>query len=52
MKYLLSAGSLLSKQLTGAADINKFYGDSAPNPFGAAFDDAPQLPRTQAGAQR
>ncbi|AKO03842.1 IucA/IucC family protein [Xanthomonas oryzae pv. oryzicola] len=52
VKYLLSAGSLLSKQLTGAADINKFYGDSAPNPFGAAFDDAPQLPRTQAGAPR
>ncbi|PKV14055.1 IucA/IucC family protein [Xanthomonas prunicola] len=52
VKYLLSAGSLLSKQLTGAADINKFYGDSAPNPFGDAFVDTQQLPRKQAGAQR
>ncbi|AVQ07940.1 TPA: IucA/IucC family siderophore biosynthesis protein [Xanthomonas vasicola pv. zeae] len=52
VKYLLSAGSLLSKQLTGATDINKFYGDSAPNPFGAAFVDAQHLPRKQAGAQR
>lgn len=31
VKYLLSAGSLLAKEATGAADINKFYGDSAPN---------------------
>nr|WP_266159021.1 IucA/IucC family protein [Dyella silvatica] len=31
VKYLLSAGSLLSKQATGATDINKFYGDSGPN---------------------
>ena len=31
MKYLLSAGSLLSKRVTGASDINKFYGDSGPN---------------------
>lgn len=31
VKYLLSAGSLLSKRITGAADINKFYGDSGPN---------------------
>lgn len=31
VKYLLSAGSLLSKQTTGAADIQKFYGASAPN---------------------
>lgn len=31
VKYLLSAGSLLSKRATGAADINKFYGDSGPN---------------------
>lgn len=31
VKYLLSAGSLYSKQATGAADINKFYGDSGPN---------------------
>lgn len=52
VKYLLSAGSLLSKQLTGATDINKFYGDSAPNPFGDAFADAQQLPHMRAGAQR
>ena len=31
VKYLLSAGSLLSKRVTGATDINKFYGDSGPN---------------------
>ena len=31
VKYLLSAGSLLSKRQTGASDINKFYGDSGPN---------------------
>lgn len=31
VKYLLSAGSLLSKQTTGATDIQKFYGTSAPN---------------------
>lgn len=31
VKYLLSAGSLLSKAASGAADINKFYGESAPN---------------------
>lgn len=52
VKYLLSAGSLLSKQLTGATDINKFYGDSAPNPFGDAFADARHPPRRQAGAPR
>ncbi|MCC4588320.1 IucA/IucC family siderophore biosynthesis protein [Xanthomonas sp. NCPPB 1067] len=52
VKYLLSAGSLLSKQLTGAADINKFYGDSAPNPFGSAFAEAQPAPPRQAGAQR
>ncbi|WP_426701707.1 IucA/IucC family protein [Rhodanobacter sp. Col0626] len=40
VKYLLSAGSLLSKAATGAADINKFYGDSAPN-FMLADIDAP-----------
>ncbi|MGV7197613.1 IucA/IucC family protein [Xanthomonas axonopodis] len=49
VKYLLSAGSLLSKQLTGASDINKFYGNSAPNPFGTAFA---QQPRHQAGGGR
>ncbi|HVJ38467.1 MAG TPA: IucA/IucC family protein [Stenotrophomonas sp.] len=37
VKYLLSAGSLLSKRHTGALDINKYYGDSAPNPFGGGF---------------
>ncbi|MCC4600114.1 IucA/IucC family protein [Xanthomonas melonis] len=52
VKYLLSAGSLLSKQLTGAADINKFYGESAPNPFGSAFAEAQPAPPRQAGAQR
>jgi len=31
VKYLLSSGSLLSKRITGATDINKFYGDSGPN---------------------
>lgn len=30
-KYLLRAGSLESKSATGAADINKFYGQTAPN---------------------
>lgn len=30
-KYLLRAGSLESKAATGAADINKFYGQTAPN---------------------
>ncbi|GHA03587.1 IucA/IucC family protein [Oceanisphaera arctica] len=31
VKYLLQSGSLLSKQGSGAADINKFYGLSGPN---------------------
>ncbi|WP_392439295.1 IucA/IucC family protein [Edwardsiella piscicida] len=31
VKYLLQSGSLLSKQASGAADINKFYGHSGPN---------------------
>ncbi|WP_440453956.1 IucA/IucC family protein [Psychrobacter sp. ASPA161_9] len=31
IKYLLCAGSLLSKEQSGATDINKFYGKSAPN---------------------
>jgi siderophore synthetase component len=30
-KYLLTAGTLQSKSHSGAADINKFYGKSAPN---------------------
>ncbi len=33
VKYLLLSGSLLSKQDSGAADINKYYGMSAPNPW-------------------
>ncbi|WP_285448003.1 IucA/IucC family protein [Xanthomonas sp. LMC-A-07] len=52
VKYLLSAGSLLSKQHTGARDINKFYGDSAPNPFGAAFADTEDAALRQRVAQR
>ena len=52
VKYLLSAGSLLSKQLTGARDINKFYGESAPNPFGDAFANTHHAPYRQAGSQR
>lgn len=31
IKYLLTAATLLDKQATGAADVNKFYGESAPN---------------------
>lgn len=31
LKYLLRAASLESKASTGAADINKFYGETAPN---------------------
>lgn len=31
VKYLLQSGSLLSKQASGAADINKFYGHTGPN---------------------
>lgn len=31
IKYLLRAASLESKESTGAADVNKFYGKSAPN---------------------
>ncbi|HCI5999559.1 TPA: hypothetical protein NPN33_003003 [Klebsiella variicola subsp. variicola] len=31
VKYLLLSGSLLSKAASGAADINKFYGQSGPN---------------------
>ncbi|WP_115528695.1 MULTISPECIES: IucA/IucC family protein [Xanthomonas] len=52
VKYLLSAGSLLSKQLTGATDINKFYGDSAPNPFGNTFAHTQPQPLRHAGGQR
>lgn len=35
-KYLLTAASLMSKQQSQAADINKYYGLSAPNPLLAA----------------
>ena len=31
VKYLLCSGSLLSKAQSGATDVNKFYGQSAPN---------------------
>lgn len=31
IKYLLTAATLLDKGTTGAADVNKFYGKSAPN---------------------
>jgi siderophore synthetase component len=31
VKYLLCSGSLLSKADSGASDVNKFYGQSAPN---------------------
>ena len=31
LKYLLRAASLESKASTGAADVNKFYGETAPN---------------------
>ncbi|WP_369928246.1 IucA/IucC family protein [Xanthomonas sp. NCPPB 2632] len=41
VKYLLSAGSLLSKAASGAADINKFYGESGPNFMRDARDDRP-----------
>ncbi|QQX80254.1 IucA/IucC family siderophore biosynthesis protein [Shewanella sp. KX20019] len=37
VKYLLSSGSLLSKADSGATDVNKFYGQSAPNFLLAAF---------------
>lgn len=33
VKYLLLSGSLLSKEDSGAADINKYYGYTAPNPW-------------------
>ncbi|MCW0397911.1 hypothetical protein NB688_000053 [Xanthomonas sacchari] len=49
VKYLLSAGSLLGKQITGAADINKFYGDSAPN---LLREDALAARAVAAGAAR
>ncbi|WP_375772868.1 hypothetical protein NR798_18925 [Archangium gephyra] len=33
VKYLLTAATLRPKSLTGAADINKFYGLTGPNPL-------------------
>lgn len=48
VKYLLSAGSLLSKAASGAADINKFYGDSGPN---FMRPDAAVAPALAAGGQ-
>lgn len=48
VKYLLSAGSLLSKQATGATDINKFYGDSGPNfMLATSADSAQSMPAAQ-----
>jgi hypothetical protein len=34
LKYLLTAATLLDKATTGAADVNKFYGKTAPNFLG------------------
>ncbi|CAH1234374.1 Vibrioferrin amide bond forming protein PvsB [Vibrio harveyi] len=39
-KYLLSSGSLLSKEASGASDINKYYGLSAPNFLLLTSEDA------------
>lgn len=36
VKYLFSAGTLFSKARTGAADINKHYGRTGPNPLQCA----------------
>jgi siderophore synthetase component len=36
LKYLLTAATLLDKETTGAADVNKFYGKTAPNFLKAA----------------
>ncbi|ATJ83706.1 IucA/IucC family protein [Halomonas beimenensis] len=38
-KYLLTAGTLASKASTGASDINKFYGRTAPNFLKSAIGD-------------
>jgi len=40
VKYLLLSGSLLSKEDSGAADINKYYGQSSPNPWFTTHGDA------------
>lgn len=37
VKYLLCSGSLLSKAQSGASDVNKFYGQSAPNFYWRLF---------------
>lgn len=48
VKYLLSAGSLLSKAASGAADINKFYGDTGPNFMRASVvEEPPQMSAAQ-----
>lgn len=39
-KYLLTAGTLASKASTGAQDISKFYGRTAPNFLEAATSEA------------
>lgn len=52
-KYLLTAGTLASKASTGAQDINKFYGRTAPNFLNGAILDtereqAPSTTRLEA----
>jgi siderophore synthetase component len=48
VKYLLCSGSLLSKAESGARDVNKFYGQSAPNFLLADYCE----PRAQEGLAR
>ncbi|MCE8016209.1 siderophore biosynthesis protein [Halomonas sp. MCCC 1A17488] len=52
-KYLLTAGTLASKASTGASDINKFYGRTAPNflkqvSLGTEFEQASSVARLEA----
>jgi siderophore synthetase component len=52
VKYLLCAGSLYSKKATGAADINKFYGDSGPNfMLATAGDDDSVVPAPRTASE-
>ncbi|HZV97624.1 MAG TPA: hypothetical protein VFF74_01405, partial [Methylophilaceae bacterium] len=39
IKYLLVAATLEDKQTTGAADVNKYYGRTAPNFLQRPFHD-------------
>ena len=41
VKYLLLSGSLLSKEDSGATDINKYYGLSSPNPWAKLYGKLP-----------